>query len=469
VISNSIPHALVPIAIAALLVTPALYGQDDGAAGNSAPLSEPAQGFHLYNVSVYSGYATNAYSVPSLYLINALSAPTTLGPDEMYGGQITVGWQRNRLRTELSVVYSGGYSGMVQHSNLDGVNQSLTVNIRRRVTPRWTATVFGWAGQQTMMQYLFEPASFAAAAQSSVRVQDFGLASSASQLGPWGIGSMQGGTSVLESPAQSLLLGERFVTYSADAELTYAFSPRAEFHLSSFSAAGQDRVGGTGTAAGTVVNSASAGSVLPFSIGGNAGAGFSYMLTPHTTVGGDASEYLIWNRYEHARGTKGNVSVAHQMTMHSFLRAYGGGSVINMTESAVSQPLMHLLIGGGSLGWQTPSQILAAAYDRSSNDSFGSVVGRVNSETASWSWHRPDSIWSASVGLAEQQMSDPGFAGITGWRGVAQFSFRLQNRETLEFEYAHLRASGVYGGVFNRFQVDSIRVSLAWVPARFSH
>jgi hypothetical protein len=382
-----------------------------------------------------------------------LSAPVTLGPDEIYGGQITVGWQRYRARTELSMTYSGGYSGMVQHSKLGGVNQSLTINLRRRVTSRWTATVFAWASQQTMMQYLFEPESFGTAAQSSVPVQDF----------------LRGSATVLESPAQSLLLGERIVRYSADAELTYSLSPRAEFYLSSFSAAGQNQTWGSSSAVGTVVNGAPADSVLPFSIGGDAGVGFSYMLTPHTIVGGDASAYLVSNRYENARGTKGNLSVMRKMSRHWFLRVYGGGSVIHMTQATFGQPSMHLLIGGGSLGWQRRSQILAAAYDRSSYDSFGSVVGRVNSETGSWSWHHPGSIWSASVGVGEQQMSDPGFADISGWRGVAGFSFRLQNRETVTFEYAHLSASGIYGGVFNRFQVDSVRMSLAWLPARFSH
>jgi hypothetical protein len=465
VIRHCIPHVLVPAAVASFLVTPAVFSQDDGGDANSVPLSESAQGFHLYDVSVYSGYVTNALA--GLDSINSLSAVTNSGPDEIYGGQIAVGWQRDRLRTKFSVMYSGGYSGMVQHSNLGGVNQSLTINLRRLVTTRWTATVFGWASQQTMMQYLFEPGGFGTAEQSSIRVQDFAIASSGGRQfdNEW-IAPLQGGASLLESPAQSLLLGERIVRYSGITDLTYSLSPRAEFHLSSFIAGGQDQTTGTGAAA---ANGAPADSVLPFSISGDAGAGFSYLLTPHTTVGGDASEFLISNRYEHAQGTEGNLSVMRKMSRHWFLRAYGGGSVVHMTESAVSQPSVHPLIGGGSLGWQTRSQILTAAYDRSSYDSFGSVVGPANLERASWSWHRPGGIWSASVGLAEQQMSDPGFADITGWRAVAEVSFQLQNQETVQFEYAHLSASGVYGGVFNRFQVDSIRMSLVWVPARFAH
>jgi hypothetical protein len=398
VISHCIPHALVPVAIAALLATPALFGQDDGGDGASTPLSEPPRGIHLYNASVYSEYVTNAYSLPGLGSINSLSAPR-LGADEIYGGQITVAWQRYRVRTELSVMYSGGYDGMLQHSNLGGVNQSLTINLRRRVTTRWTVSVFGWASQQQMLQYMFAPESSGASAQSSVPVQYFAMPLSGGQFGTGGIASIQGGEAV----------------------------------------------------------------------GGAGGAEFSYMLTPHTTIGGDTSAYLISNRYEDARGARGNVFVARKMSRHWLLRAYGGGEGVHVSQLAASQPSMHFLIGGGWLGWQRRSQTLAAAYDRSSYDSFGSVVGRVNSETASWSWRHPSNIWSASVGLGEQQMSAPGFADITGWRGLAEFSFQLQNGKTVKFEYAHLHASGVYGGVFNRFPVDSIRMSLVWAPARFSH
>jgi hypothetical protein len=468
--SHCIPRAIFRAAIAALLVTPAVLGQN-GMVANSAPPSEASEGFHLYSVSIYSGYLTNAYSLPGFNLINSLYAPVTLGPDEIYGAQISVGWQRYRLRTRISVLYSGGYSGMVQHSSLGGVNQFLSVNLTRRLTRRWTLTVLGSASQQTIMQYLFEPESVGGVAQAPVATADFATASRGALFGTTPIASPQPSAPVLVSPVQSsavqsLLLGARFVAYSTDAQLTYAFSPRSEFHVSTFSAAGQNYVGGN-AGAGTVLNAAN--SVLPFSIGGDTGAGFSYMATPHTTVGGDASAYLVWNRFEHAGGAMAKASVAHRISRHWSVGAYGGGSAIRVAQSVVSQPSMDLLIGGGSIGWQRRTQLLAATYDRSSYDSFGFLAGRVNSETGSWAWHRPDSIWSASVSLGELQMNDPGFASITGWRGVAQIAVQLKNRETVLFEYARLRSSGSYAGVFNQFQVDSIRMSLAWGPARSSH
>ncbi len=384
--------------IAALLATTALFGQDVDGGSDSDSLSEPPRGVHLYNASVYSEYVTNAYSLPGAGSTNLSSAPS-LGAGEIYGGQVTVGWQRYRVRTELSVMYSGGYDGLVQHSNLGGVNQSLNINLRRRLTTRWTASVFGWASQQNMLEYLFEPESFDASARSSAPAQDFATPPSGGEFSTGGIASIQGGESA----------------------------------------------GGTG------------------------GAEFSYMLTPRTTIGEDSSAYLISNRYEHARGASGNVFVARKMSRHTFLRAYAGGDDVHITQLALSQPSRHFLIGGAWLEWQRGFHTLSAAYDRLSYDSFGSVVGRVNSETASWSWHRPSSIWSASLGLGEQQMSVPGFGDITGWSGSADLSFQLGNHETIKFEYAHLRASSVYGAAFNRYQVDSIRMSLAWVPARFSH
>ena len=52
-----------------------------------------------------------------------------------YGATASLGWQWNRAKTNISVLYSGTYDGMVRYSNLDAYNQSLSISAVRTLTP----------------------------------------------------------------------------------------------------------------------------------------------------------------------------------------------------------------------------------------------------------------------------------------------------------------------------------------------
>ncbi len=220
---------------------------------------------------------------------------------------------------------------------------------------------------------------------------------------------------------------------------------------------------------GATENSLPSNYVLPRSSGMNADVGFSYTLSPRTTFGLDGGEYMIWNRFQHARGTIGSVSLGHKMSERWFLRVYGGGALTQTMQSAGSRPAQYEITGGGSLGVKTHAQTLAATYDRSTYDSFGFAAGLITSESASWSWQHPGSRWSASASFSEEQMRDTGFASISGWQAGGGIAIRLQSQTMLQLQYAHLRSAGRYTGTFNQLEFDSIRVSLGWAPFRLAH
>src|ERR1019366_10664034 len=73
---------------------------------------------------------------------------------------------------------------------------------------------------------------------------DLAAAFSIGQFSNAQMASMLTGASMLESPARGLLLGNRVLSYSANAGLNYAHSSRLSFHFASFSAGGQNRGGG---------------------------------------------------------------------------------------------------------------------------------------------------------------------------------------------------------------------------------
>jgi hypothetical protein len=454
--ARTLAHAVLAVCV----FNPVLFGQDSDLTGDSELKIEIPRGIHIYNITVYSGYMTNAYPTAGIAL-NLSSGFGKVGPDENYGAQIQVGWQHHHGRTDVSAVYSGGYSGMVHYSGVSGLNQTVDLSVSRELTPKLTLSLSGWASDQTIAQFLFQPQQLSVITQAPLSFQDFAAALSVGQFSNSQIASMLTGAPILQSPSQSLLYGDRILSYSGVLSLSYAYSSRLNFHVSGFTAEGQNRLGAT-------TSGVPANYVMPRSEGANAGVGFTYMLSPRTSVGFDGGEYMLWNRYQRVRGTNATMSLGRKMTEHLSVHMYGGGSLMQMLQAGASQPTMHTIIGGGSLGIKGYSSSLALSYDRSSYDTYGFAAGVVTSESASWSWRHAGSSWSVFAGFGEEQLRNTGFASLSGWQASGGIGIQLARQVSMQLQYAHMRSAGTYNGFFNQFQVDSIRLSLGWVPVRFS-
>jgi hypothetical protein len=456
---NFMARTLARVAIAAGLLSAPCFGQDSPSLPNPEALLP--RGIHIYGVSVYAGYSTSAYPLGGVAL-NESSALANLGADETYGATATIGWQQHGARTNLSVIYSGGYGGMVRYSGTNGMNHSLSLNFSRQLSSRWTASVSGDGADNNIAQFLFQPEQFSAAMSAPVSFEDFAAAFAVGAFSNAQIASMLTGSPILMSPARSLLLGDRVLSYSVQGGLSYAYSSRFHFHLSSFSAAGQARQAGTDIVAPSTY-------VMPRSTGANADAGFSYMLSPRTDVEVNGGEYMVWNHYQRVRGSSATVGLGRKMGPHWFLRLYAGGSQTESAQYLAGQPKPRQVIGGGSLGVKTHSHSLAGSYDRSSYDPFGFAAGTSISISGSWHWQRPGSRWSTFAGYGEQQLRNTGFASISGWQASGGIALRLWPQATASLQYAHMQSAGTYTGSFNTFKVDSIRVSLGWTPVATAH
>src|SRR4029077_17058111 len=125
--------------------------------------------------------------------------------------------------------------------------------------------------------------------------------------------------------ARSLLLGDRVLSYSAQASLSYAHSSRLSFHFGSFSAGGQNRPGSQS-------RMAQQNYVMPRSLGGNAGVGMSYAVSPRTQLGVSLEENRQITRYLSSYSTIASASVGRKMGMHWFLSGHAGGSFTQVTQ-----------------------------------------------------------------------------------------------------------------------------------------
>ena len=412
-------------------------------------------GFRLNGVSVYSGFSTSVLPL-------GFGQPVPIGAQELggsanYGASASFGWQHHRRETNFSALYSLGYSGTARYSDLNALSQSFSMTASRQLSPKWTFSLAGAAQDGTLAEYLYQPAALSVLSQLPATFDDLAAAFSIGQFSNSQMASMLTGASMLESPARGLLLGNRVLSYSANAGLNYAHSSRLSFHFAAFSAGGQNRIGGQSGIAQEPY-------VLPRSLGMSAGMGLSYALSPRTQVGLNVDENRVINRYQSAYITNGAFSVGRKMGMHWFLGLHGGGSVIQTLQHTYGAPVRRLVIGGGSIGFRTYAQTFVASYDRTSSDAYGFAIGTTTTATGSWNWRRPGSRWTISASGGQQQMRGTGFAGMSGWQASGGISGSLNAHTSLSAQYVYFNSRGNYVGNLSNLIAHSVRLSLSWSP-----
>jgi hypothetical protein len=420
------------------------------------------RGFQIYNATAYTGYTSLALPTTGISLFTSPQTESSdigaLGPDETFGITVALGWQYHRTKTDFSAVYRGGYEGMAHHSGVNAFNHSAQFAVSRRLSRKLSVNFSGEMTENTLAQFLFQPARISTVTTVPTSFDDFAASLSLGQFSNSQLASILTGAPVLESPARSLLLGDRVLSNSEELSVTYAYSPRLTVNASAFSAAGQSRISG---GADAHLND----HIMPRSLGGNAGFGFSYLLSRRTEIGFNAGEYLIRNAYQHGHGTNAYASIGRKMGRQWFARVYAGGSAMQMTYLREGTPRTRQFVGGGTLGIKTFSHRLAGSYDRASSDGFGFAVGTTTTTMASWGWQTPGARWGVFSTFAEEQLRNTGFISISGWRSTGGVSMRIEGQTGMTLEYAHGHNAGRFtGGNLTEFTVDSVRLSFNWTP-----
>jgi hypothetical protein len=446
---------IVGVIAAGMMFRPA-YGQS--VADQASFRNMSIGGIHLYGASVFGGYSTSAYPVG---LGISPVGVGQLGGDTNFGGSASLGWQYHRQRWNFSMMYSGTYGGMVRYSDTNAFSQSLSLSASRMLSPKWTLAFSGAGSDNTTAEFLYQPSTIGVVSQVPATMDDLAAAFSVGQFSSSQVASTLTGAPQLESPARSLLLGDRVLSYSGQASLNYAHSSRLSFHLSSFSAGGQHRLG-----RGTVTES---NYVVPRSMGIDAGMGMSYMLSPRTQVGLDISGNRISNPYQGAYVTNASASIGRKMGIHWFLAAHAGGSINQVISQTYGAPKSKNVIGGGSLGFRTYQHTLIGSYERSSMDAYGLAIGTNTTLTAAWNWRRPGSRWNVFTSFGQQQVRNTGYASLSGWQASGGIAQSLNAHMHMSAQYVYLSNSGGYLRNVTNLAVHSVRVSLSWAPETGSH
>lgn len=417
-------------------------------------------GLRLYEVSLYTSYVSSAYPLATTTTISPNAAK--LGHDLSYGGMASAGWRYQRDRARMAVSYTGSYNQSENFSSLSAFGHSLTVNGSWDLTPKWTVNLSGSGQYETLAQYVFQPTALSTIAQTPATFDNLAAAMSAGQYSDAQAAAALTGAgasafaSPLQSPASSLLLGVRVLTYASQLSLNYALTPRLSFHISGMTAAGSDRVGNSG---GVPQNYA-----MPSTIGITAGASMNYELSTRTEIGLQLDEARMSNRYQDAYTTNASASLGRKMGSHWFLRASGGAAHTKTVQQAYGAPIANQIIGSGGLGYQLQAHTMLATYNRTTSDINGFAVGTMANFAGTWNWRRPGAGWGLVVSAGQQDLNNTGFASLSGWQISAGSTVHLAGNVVLVMQYAYARDTGTYLGNVTKLSVSSIRLSLAWAP-----
>jgi hypothetical protein len=419
-------------------------------------------GIRLNGISVYSGYSSSVYPgfSASSPLATSAAGQQSVGPDVNYGASLSLEWQYHRPRTNFLLLYSGAYGGFVENSGLNGLSQGLTFGFGRQLTSKWLFNMSGSIQDATQVEYLNRPSSLSVLSQLPLSFDDLSAAFSISQFTNAQVATALSSAPQFESPARNLLVGNRIITYSGQTGLTYSHSSRFSLQFSGFTAAGQFRTDTSQAGASAPF------SPLPRSIGMNAAVGLSYSLSPRTTLGLNASETYIENRYQAAYVTSATVSLGRKMGQHWFLNGYGGMAVTHMARQLYDAPATSQWTGGASIGFRTYQHTFVGSYARTGADTYGFAAGKNSLASASWVWRRPGSRWSIFSSGGQQEMTGNGFANLKGWTISGGCSNHLNTQTVLTAQYSYSTDSALMvGAPASDIAIHILRVSLSWSPA----
>jgi hypothetical protein len=420
------------------------------------------EGLHLYGVNVYSSYVSSAYPITTTNVLAPNAAQ--LGYDLSYGASASVGWRYQRPDKEtFTVSYTGSYNKSENFSSLSAFGHSLRANASWNITPKWTFNLSASGQYQTFVQYLFDPTGVSVIAQTPTTFDNLAASLGAGQFSDSQAAALLTGSGIasagtpLGSPATSLLLGTRVLSYASQASISYEASQRLAFHFAAVTAAGQDRTGGT---AGV----AERNYIMPHTIGFNGGASLNYQLSTRTEMGVEVTENRTSNHYQGAYTTEAAASLGRKMGTHWFLHGSLGGSYTKVVQQLYGAPLSRQIIGSGSLGYQLESHTFVATYNRNATETNGFAVGTNSRFAGSWSWRRPGANWSVVASLGEQDLENTGFSNLSGWTLSGGSVWHFKGNLLLSAQYAYARNSGTFLGNETKISVNSVRLTVGWAP-----
>jgi hypothetical protein len=428
----------------------------------NVPAALPLAGPQILSVSAYAAYYSNGSAGTGGFQAGSANLPYDVG----LGGSILFGWSKFTERTTFALSYTPSYTAQIRYSSLDALNHAFSLNVSRKLTPRWTLGFSVTANYSTLEESLFAPTTLSSV---SAVPASFGQLSGALLSGNF-TGNQQLGVALtnsplVQSPVANLLYGQRMFTASGQSTLSYALSPRLSVTF---------RGGGNRTqpVAQSQTATSTTAAVLPNTTSGTASVALSYSLSPVSQIGGTVTTTRVSSSLEDAYTTTSLATFGRTLGSQWIIQLHGGvgfTNVVGQSSLAVGQPssgiaTKPLPAAGGSLVYKTISHTFLGSIDRTVSDSYGLGASSTSTATVTWRWHPPGSYWSLQSGLSWQQLQGGALANTTGWRATAGVNRAFGLHVSALWQYTYLNYSGGLQTSASSFSDSAVRVSLFWTP-----
>lgn len=443
------------IVLIAAVAFPACAFAQAGLLGQLDPFSPNASGLHITDVTISSSYYSESF--PGVTGLPA-GVPAGLSAT-MLSGSIGLGWSKSTTKSMFSVNYRPSYFRTFQSSSYRSINQSLGVTASRKLSSKLSASGSFQGLVSDFNALLFSPTLFGSLSAAPATFQELLSAMLLGQTGNSALAQLISAAPVNGSPATAFLYGGREFSASANVSLAYAQSTRSSFNLSMSAARTQFlNTGSTGTMIGPA-------SVIPDTTMGNAALGWSYLLTPRTTVAVNVSSSRIFSRFEDEYATQITGSVGRTLTPHWFVQGMFGAGYIMPVHQTDTRYRGAQPVYGGSVGYKFKAQTLLASYTRSASDPYGLGEYANDSGTGGWAWNRPGSKNSLSASAGYSRLSQPAFPNVTSWTAQAGFSRRLQTQLVMSATYSYVRYPQRVFLQAPDIALNGVMIGLSWSPS----
>jgi hypothetical protein len=431
---------------------------------SAAPAPEPKSGLQIRSISAYGDYYSNGLASPT--------APFQPGfqnglADLGIGGGVVFDWTKYTERTSFSLSYTPSYTARVRYSSLNSLYHAMSLNLSRTLAPRWRFVSSVVCDFSNLQQYLFSPTSLSKVASASATYNDLAAALLTSNFANNSqLGVIVSSLPSVESPLRFLVYGERVLTASAQASLSYSISPRLSL---SFTASGgrQQRVSEP-----QGVNGANS-YLIPTSTSAGADISISYSLSPVTQVGGSVTTTRIFSGLQNFYATQSVATWERALGHRWLIQTYGGVGTINIVgpppgnivgRSLYDFPKTPHAVLGGRLAYKTTEHTFLASYKQPANGSYAFGASTTLSADGAWKWARPGSPWWTETSFDWQLIYGyNGAANTSGWRITAGLNRRLAPHIVFLTQYAFVSYAGIQTAD-RRFSQNAVRIEVTWMP-----
>jgi hypothetical protein len=422
-----------------------------------APL--PKSGLQIRSISAYGVY----YSKGLPFGIGTIQPGVANAPSDVgAGGNIVIDWTKFTERSTFSLTYSPSYAGQFRYSSLNAFNHALSLNASGALVSHWRYHFAAACDFSNLGEYMFSASALSNAASVPANFEDLAAALLSSKFAnnPQ-LGVILTGSPLVESPVRALVYGQRMLTASAQAKLSYSFSPRLSVSFS-----------GGGARTQHVSDSQTSGSsnfyLLPTTTSGSAGLEISYSLSPVTQVGGSLTTTRVSSSLQDFYTTSSVGTWGRVLSRRWLIQLYGGLGVADFLGRSSYAPSKSHPIAGGSLTYKTAAHTFLASYARTTNDTYGLRASTTASADAAWKWGRRGMPWWIESSFGWQQFYGNGVSNISGWRATAGWNRRLAPHFVLLTQYAYLSYGGAFQAAGSRFSQHAARIAITWISKPIS-